>query len=108
MASAAIAAGLREASRCLDRNGRIWATFYCLDKDYCPASSMRTFEIEYDEGFTSTPENAEGCVAFAETVILSYFDAAGLAVEGYIPGHWKKTRQSCDQHEQDVFVLRHL
>ncbi len=102
-----IAHNLREAFRCLAPAGKAWATAYLLDEHGGPDDPPpdRRFETTYDQGFTATPDNPEGCVAYRLETILGLAEDIGFAVEKHIPGYWRAPRRSLDQHEQDVLVL---
>lgn len=103
----AINNNLRESYRCLDKNGKVWATFYILDEHYNPEYEGLNwqFDTAYDEGFTAVRNNPEGCVAYEKEKILRIFHKIGFSVEKYIAGNWKKERQTLDNHEQDILVL---
>jgi SAM-dependent methyltransferase len=100
---------LKEAARCLDMGGRIWATYYCLDSNYDPKRANNwSFEEPYDEGFTAYPESPETCVGYSMDSINGVIQDAGLKIVKYIPGCWKQPRTTLDQHEQDIFILEKI
>ena len=99
---------LIEAKRVLKKDGRIWCTFYIKDDNYDSKQdnpSNRFFETVYDKGYTAVPEKPESAVGYDYGVITNLIDEIELKIIKYIPGFWKKDRESRDQHEQDVFVL---
>ena len=77
------------------------------DNNYNPNNnpSNQYFETPYDKGYTATPDRSESAVGYDIQVIEKQFIDIGLTLNEYIPGYWKKKRESRDQHEQDVFVL---
>lgn len=98
---------LKECYRVTALGGKMWVTFYVIDELVGEASNSpkRKFSAPYEEGFTATPENPEGCVGFEKNKIIELFDNTGFTILKYIPGYWKTERSTLDQHEQDVFVL---
>tara|TARA_A100001015_G_C14875579_1_gene666168 strand:+ start:104 stop:913 length:810 start_codon:yes stop_codon:yes gene_type:complete len=102
---------LTEIKRCLKEDGKVWITCYNIDGKYDrnnkALSKRRFFDTVYEEGFTSQPEKPEGSVGYTEEKWFEAISDAHLKIEKYIPGYWKINRQSLDQHEQDIFVLKH-
>lgn len=102
---------LTEIKRCLKADGRVWVTCYNIDEKYNrnskELSKRRYFDTVYEEGFTSQPGKPEGSVGYTQEKWFEAISNANLKIEKYIPGHWKIKRDSRDQHEQDIFVLKH-
>ena len=101
-----IANHLRNAERCLAPGGKVWLTCYLIDEKYDreQVRENRRFDQEFDLGYTATPAEPEGVVAYEQARLLSTITEAGLALEQRIRGHWLGPRHSLDQHEQDVIV----
>ncbi|MFH1092233.1 MAG: class I SAM-dependent methyltransferase [Pseudomonadota bacterium] len=101
-----IAHNLKEARRCLKKEGKIWASFFILDEVYDPNYPRLEwrFNTPFDQGFTGNPANPEKSVAFNFDKIFSVLDLSGLRLTRYIPGTWKTPPASLDQHLLDVIV----
>lgn len=101
-----IANHLRNAKRCLAPGGKVWLTCYLIDeqRERDEVGENRRFDQGFDLGYTATPAEPEGIVAYEQARLLSTINEAGLAVEQHIRGHWHGRRHSLDQHEQDVIV----
>ena len=99
---------LEEAGRVIKPEGKIWASFFCLDEHHNPKYDRIKwhFTWTYDQGYTAAPENPEKVVGFDRIVLDRLFESCGLIVAKYIPGTWKLPRTSLDQHIQDVFILQ--
>ena len=102
-----IANHLRNAKQCLSADGKLWMTCYIIDEEHDRrlVGDDRRFEQRFDRGYTATPAEPEGVVAYEKATLLQTITEAGLVVEQCIPGYWHGHRNSLDQHEQDVFVL---
>jgi SAM-dependent methyltransferase len=97
---------LKEARRCLKKEGKIWATFFLLDDHLDPdhPGLKWRFVESYDEGMTAVPENPEKCVGYDAELVFGAVEEAGFRIERYIPGFWKARPQSMDQYIHDVIV----
>lgn len=84
---------LGEIARTLDRGGRLFATFFVLDREGREAVAKTTakqdFTTAIEHGLLHDPAVPESAVAYDETWLFDALARTGLDVAAFHPGYWK-------------------
>jgi SAM-dependent methyltransferase len=95
----------------LSKNGEIYVTVRLIDDDFDHNKvfdkKFCTKPMDYEGSLTFTPNKPELLLAHKKNKILKLIDENGLKVHNFIEGVWYKGLKSLDQHQHDVFILKH-
>jgi len=84
---------LGEIARTLESNGRLFASFYVLDRDSEPLAkggeTLPRFTRTFDEGMIGDADDPDAAVAFHAEWLTDALAAAGLAFDAFYPGRWR-------------------
>ena len=99
---------LAESKRCLSKDGRIFATFFCLEEGFAGRMPEgRDFSTRIDaQCYTARPENPEDAIAYDKAYVLNSFEKLGLKAD-FFRGGWSGLATRNGRHGQDYVVARH-
>lgn len=84
---------LHEIARTLERNGRLFASFFVLDAESRHLAESGTtdprFTARFDQGMIGDAANPEAAVAFDAIWLADILASAGLAFDAFYPGRWR-------------------
>lgn len=101
----------RNCKSYLSKNGEIYVSVRLIDNDF---DHNKVFDkrfnlepIDYEGCLTFTPNKPELLLAHKKDEILKIIDENSLKVHKFIEGTWNRGFQSLEQHQHDLFILKH-
>ena len=98
-----IARYLAELKRVLVSGGAAYLTFFVVEQE-TPENERFTF-VRTDDGFVTQKECPEAAIGFPMATVQALFADAGLTIESYWPGSWRKDG-AVRLTAQDAFLVR--
>jgi SAM-dependent methyltransferase len=100
---------LREIRRTLRKGGRLFASFFVLDRESLDLMATRetspAFVETFAEGRISDPASPDAAIAFNTDWLERMFRESGYTIDTFVPGLWRQPADGRALLYQDVFVV---